>query len=264
MQSLVPYVTSGPLVRFSPTGRWLVAIGGDDTQARLWEVSGADPIQPSLLEGGGATVVEHHGHTYVVTRPSEQRALVWDLAADDPRDTPIDVPDALTNANMIRLTPNRQWLIASVPLALLLWDVADRAAPARPLLDLATSANELEVTPDSRWLLVAHSGQIGYGWLSRWDLNDPNPTRYDLGVVNGSPLLWRSDGQVVAASDGIGVFRAWRVPSGGETIYTSADEQRLAEAQADDFLLFPGDRQGPVTIHDAVIRIWPGAGLSWY
>jgi WD40 repeat protein len=257
LHSLDPY-GSEPVMRFSPNGRWLVAVGKDDRFARLWDLAGADPLTPTLLQGGDAAVVEHQGHVYVVTRPTEQRALIWDLDAPNPLASPVAVPDPLANVDKIRLSPDRRWLVTAVPRELQLWNVAVDAPSERPLLDLSTSADQIQMTPDSHWLWVVHSGQIGYARLSRWDLTQPDPavTQTQQGVINGT-TFWRSDGELAAASEGKGVFRAWNLDRATPTIYSGGDEVTPAESAADDFLFFRGPGQGLVTVQDAAIRIWP-------
>jgi WD40 repeat protein len=167
---------SGPLVAFSPNGRYMLSAGADGT-AHLW----GGGIRLHVLDHGAAinAAAFSRNGARAITGGADGSARVWRVPSGQPV---AELPHgaAVTGA---RLTPDGRFAVtAGRDGVVRVWNVATSATVRR--YELGGSINDLEVSRNGRFAVAASS----------------NGTAAVLGVVARSDLLLRGHtGEVVAA-----------------------------------------------------------------
>jgi WD40 repeat protein len=153
------------VLHFSADSRWL-ATGGDDGQARLYDLAATDPVKrpivlpgnpkPSNIEGVAFTP---NGRWLAVT--DGPTVHLWDMKAPDPSAKRVVLKGHQGPADFLAVSPNSRWLVTR---SAGVWDLeaADPAA-VRVLLG-AHGGGEKLFSPDSRWLVTLDEDKTARLW----------------------------------------------------------------------------------------------------
>lgn len=168
----------------SPNGRWLAITAGDSI-SRLWNLATREKQQvPHVLTGHKSWAISSDSRWLATTGGNGDRVHLWDLAADDPTDKPLqlEMRGQMDELHHVEFGPKGRWLVAGSRNRMdtrwdnqrrLVWDLkSDKPAKQLMLLDGTSSGrwgNEL-FSPDGRWLLLARHGES-----TLWDMHEQDP-----------------------------------------------------------------------------------------
>jgi WD40 repeat protein len=237
---LPPGARSGPLVAFSPNGRYMLSAGADGT-AHLW----GGGTQLHVLDHGAAlNAAAFSGNgARVITGGVDKSARVWRVPTGQPV---AELPHGAVVTGA-RLTPNgRLAVTAGRDGVVRVWNVATIATVRR--YELGGSINDLELSRDGRFAVAASS----------------NGTAAVFGVVSRSEVLLRGhgdevvaavfspDGRRVATASADSTARIWNARTGTSVELSGHSAALSALAFNNDGSLLA------TTGTDTDIRVWNG------
>lgn len=177
---IVPFTQAGSEhIEFSPDGRWLVAMVGNDqasaAQPVLFDLTQAPPRETRLSDeqGGfsGTFRFSHSGHWLATTRDVEIE--IWRVPPKGLPQKAFSLPAGRWPATQLAFSADERWLAsAGRQQAVQLWDLASANPALNPiqLRGLGGRADALEISDDGRWLAVSAKGDVRVWPLALDDL----------------------------------------------------------------------------------------------
>lgn len=214
-------------VAFGAQGRWLSMV--DDELARLWDLAASNPfraprefhhefvqtvaISPDsrwLVTGGGPSLGDRQ-------QPVSGQVRLWDLAAEEPADSPTQLPEHQYTVTRLAIGPDSRWLATADHSNVRLWDLAAADPTVAPVLERSFGSiglRSVSISPDGRWLAVGGTD----GFVHVWELTSGAPSSVPTKLRHASGLtqpdhiwlnLWSQDGYRLVTAGDLGVVFVW-------------------------------------------------------
>lgn len=231
---------------FSASGN-KVATGASDGTVRIWDLSDTFPVLQHSF-GNSADVVFglawSENERFLVAAGNASDAVVWDLAEDEPADSPMYLShhpeeQRTEDKKSCAIAPNGDWVMTGSKhdRKVRFWDMRTGSGPLKPI-EFARHDGEIRetaISPNGRWVATAGADERVLLWdMKRAPARSPatlighQPGIFDIHFVNNDTL---------ATADDAGLIRLWdcsssppslnRVLGQGAGIWRLAmDEQR--------------------------------------
>lgn len=168
----------GPInaAAISPDNHWLITGSGNNT--RLWDLTEPDPLLTvRVLEGQrNVRAVEISPDSrWAVTGSADRTVRLWDLSAEDPVQSHLDLAGHQRGVTALAISPNSRWLVSgSDDSTALVWDLTAEhpEQTGRRLAGHRKQVLAVAISPNNRWLTTGSFD----GTARLWDLTADDPS----------------------------------------------------------------------------------------
>ena len=235
--------------KFSPDGRRVMTISGQNT-ARLWDAVSGKPIsEPMKHGGGGLSSAQFSPDGQWVVIVSLYEARVWDAASGKSIGEPMRHEDLVTSA---QFSPDGQWVVtASWNKTAQLWDAAS-GKPIGQSMKHKGAVTSAQFSPDGQRVVTA-SWDEARVWdaVSGKPIGESMKHKYGYAVYSAQ---FSPDGQWVVTASYDKTARVWDAATGKPISEPMKHEDYVRSAQ------FSPDGQRVVTASgDKTARLWDAA-----
>jgi WD40 repeat protein len=234
------------VIGWSTTGK-LLATGGRDKSARVWESPGGKPLRTLADHGGVVTAVAVAGDGKVATGCADKAVRVWGAKGDQPTQSLAGHRNTVTAVAWSR--DNRTLASGSTDRDVILWS-ADTGKRLRTL-EHPSEVQCLAFSPDGSKLAVGSVDdrlrvyQVSTGkQLHEWEKGGS--------PQNVSAVVWSADGQFVLAGRGNHTLQYW-------SLKANRDVQNIGSMAPLTGVAVPADGKTLVGASlDRSVRFWEG------
>ena len=219
---------------FSGDGHWLVT-AGQDTAARLWDLTAANPQSDPIVLAGHTAAINavafgSDAH-WLATASNDKTTRLWNLKSGKPAEMPLVLAGHEADVDALAFSDDGRWLATGGDdHTARLWDLQASEPAERPLVlrGHAQALLALAVSPDSRWLVTASADRTARLWdLSASDIPDSAVTLSGHeDAINAVAISSNSRRLFTASFDG--TVRIW--PLGRSTVSAAAQTLRGHDA----------------------------------